>query len=97
MTTIYIVERASGEYEDRREVQVKAFHSQEKAKELVDNAQRRCGEIAALKEKLDDWEKWWQMVQRPKPPKKILNEFDPYCSAEETHDQKYYLYSLELE
>ncbi|HEV7523021.1 MAG TPA: hypothetical protein VGP89_18105 [Candidatus Angelobacter sp.] len=96
MNTIWIVERSSGEYEDYREAPVKAFASHEAAKELVDKAQARAEEIAAFKRKVDDWEKIWNMCKKPKPSKKVLNEFDPDCSAGETHEQKYYCYPIEF-
>ena len=53
MDKIYIVYGSSGEYDEWEEHSIKAFTSENKAKEFVELAQKEADEISAYYEKLE--------------------------------------------
>jgi hypothetical protein len=82
---IYVVKGSSGEYSDKKEWVLKAFTSEEKAKELVVKATDRFNEIW-----VDFGKDVWGL------PDWIRNEYDPRMSIDYT-GVHYSYYQVDLE
>jgi hypothetical protein len=87
MSKIHVVMGSTGEYSDRSEWPVRAFASEEKAKELVASADRAAKELAVTTQGMD-WKKASELLKQ--------NKLDPDVMIDYTGTTYYYM-TVELE